>query len=41
MKAGEIELTPEEIAEVNEVLVKHPTVGDRYLGNAGNSRLWG
>lgn len=41
MKAADINLTPEKIVEVNEILIKHPTAGHRYFEEAVDVRLWG
>ena len=41
MKAAEIDLTPEEISEINQFIEEHPVVGHRYFGEAVNLRLWG
>ncbi|KAJ4475706.1 aldo/keto reductase [Lentinula aciculospora] len=41
LKAGEIELTPEESKAIEEVITANPVVGDRYFGSDEQAHLWG
>lgn len=41
MKAADIVLSQEDIAELNDVLKKHPVAGHRYFGETVDVRLWG
>ncbi|KAJ3728507.1 aldo/keto reductase [Lentinula raphanica] len=41
LKAGSIELTPEESKAIHEVITANPTIGDRYYGSDEKAFLWG
>ncbi|KAJ3733988.1 aldo/keto reductase [Lentinula guzmanii] len=41
LKAGNIQLTPEESKAIHEVITANPTVGDRYFGSDEGAHLWG
>jgi pyridoxine 4-dehydrogenase len=40
--AGNIDMTPEDISEINDVLENHEVQGDRYFGVGDKAaHLWG
>jgi len=42
LAAGDIQLTPEEVAEIDRVIESHPALGDRYFGGSDAAmHLWG
>lgn len=41
LQAGDIELTPEEVKAVDDIIVANPVVGDRYFGQSDEeAHLW-
>ncbi|KIK56439.1 hypothetical protein GYMLUDRAFT_1016317 [Collybiopsis luxurians FD-317 M1] len=41
LKGGDVELTKEELAGVEQILAAHPVAGERYLGKDVELYLWG
>lgn len=41
LAGGDVELSKEELEEIDEVLKKNPVMGHRYFGDDAGAALWG